>query len=113
MSTAATSFDVARFRDWLADATGEAAQVSVTPIRGGGSCEMFRVDRGGRAWVVRRAPLATVSDTAHQVIREARIMEARGSAGLPVPSVLASCDDPEILGAPFFVMSHVDGGVIR
>src|ERR1700761_6726384 len=113
MTAAATGFDVTRFRDWLAAATGEAAQVSVTPIRGGGSCEMFRVDRLGQAWVVRRAPLATVSDTAHQVIREARIMQTLGAAGIPVPTVLARSDDPAILGAPFFVMSYVDGGVIR
>ena len=46
-----------------AETTGVAAEVSVTPIRGGGSCEMFRVDRLGQAWVVRRAPLAAVSDT--------------------------------------------------
>jgi aminoglycoside phosphotransferase (APT) family kinase protein len=113
MNPAATDFDVTRFGDWLADTTGEAAELSVTPLRGGGSCEMFRVDRLGQAWVVRRAPLAAVSDTAHQVIREATIMEALGGAGLPVPTVLARSDDPAILGAPFFVMSHVDGGVIR
>ena len=113
MSSAATGFDVSRFRDWLAAATGEAAEVSVSPIRGGGSCEMFRVDRLGQSWVVRRAPLAAVSDTAHQVVREARIMEALGAAGVPVPTVLARSDDPTILGAPFFVMSYVDGGVIR
>jgi aminoglycoside phosphotransferase (APT) family kinase protein len=113
MSSAATGFDVSRFRDWLADATGEAAEVSVSPIRGGGSCEMFRVDRLGQAWVVRRAPLAAVSDTAHQVVREARIIEALRAAGMPVPTVLARSDDPAILGAPFFVMSYVDGGVIR
>ncbi|GLE52093.1 phosphotransferase family protein [Mycobacterium montefiorense] len=113
MSAAATGFDVTRFRDWLAEQTGQAADVSVTPIRGGGSCEMFRVDRLEQAWVVRRAPLTTVSDTAHQVIREARIMETLGTAGVPVPTVLARSEDPAILGAPFFVMSYVDGGVIR
>ncbi len=30
-----------------------------------------------------------------------------------MPTVLARSDDPAILGAPFFVMSYVDGGVIR
>jgi aminoglycoside phosphotransferase (APT) family kinase protein len=74
---------------------------------------MFRVDRLGQAWVVRRAPLTAVSDTAHQVIREARIMEALGAAGVSVPTVLARNEDPAVLGAPFFVMSYVDGGVIR
>ena len=72
MTLAAPGFDVPRFRDWLSEVTGEPAEVSVSSIRGGGSCEMFRVDRLGQSWVVRRAPLAAVSDTAHQVIREAQ-----------------------------------------
>lgn len=109
----ATDFDVPRFSAWLTDVTGEPSDVTVTPIRGGGSCEMFRVDRAGETWVVRRAPLAAVSDTAHQVIREARIMEILAEQNIPVPTVLARTEDPAILGAPFFVMSFVDGDVIR
>jgi aminoglycoside phosphotransferase (APT) family kinase protein len=62
---------------------------------------------------VRRAPIAAVSATAHQVIREARIMEILESQGIPVPKVLARTDDSTILGAPFFVMSFVHGDVIR
>ncbi len=108
-----TDFDVPRFSAWLAEVTGERADVAVTPIRGGGSCEMFRVERLNQTWVVRRAPVAAVSDTAHQVIREARIMEILESQGIPVPTVLARSEDPAILGAPFFVMTFVDGDVIR
>lgn len=109
----ATDFDVPRFTAWLGEVTGEAADVTVTPIRGGGSCEMFRVDRLSESWVVRRAPLTAVSDTAHQVIREARIMEAPASQGISIPHILARTDDPAILGVPFFVMSFVEGDVIR
>ncbi|OYN81599.1 hypothetical protein CG716_04300 [Mycolicibacterium sphagni] len=108
-----TDFDVPRFTQWLGEVTGERSDITVTAIRGGGSCEMFRVDRLGRSWVVRRAPAATVSDTAHQVIREARIMEILGSQGISVPQILARTEDPSILGAPFFVMSFVEGDVIR
>lgn len=106
-------FDVTRFGHWLGKQTGTPAPVTVTPMRGGGSCEMFRIKRLGRPWVVRRAPVSSVSATAHQVVREAQIMEMLGAAGFPVPSVLAHTDDPSILGAPFFVMSFVEGGVIR
>jgi aminoglycoside phosphotransferase (APT) family kinase protein len=113
MSGAATDFDVARFAEWLGEQTGVPAPVTVTPIRGGGSCEMFRVDRLGQAWVVRRAPITAVTETAHQVIREARIMEVLGQEGISVPTVLARTDDPSVIGAPFFVMSFVEGGVIR
>jgi aminoglycoside phosphotransferase (APT) family kinase protein len=113
MTLAAPGFDVPRFRDWLSEVTGEPAEVAVSPIRGGGSCEMFRVERLGQSWVVRRAPLATVSGTAHQVIREARIIQSLGGTGVPVPTVLAVGEDLSILGAPFFVMNYVDGDVVR
>jgi aminoglycoside phosphotransferase (APT) family kinase protein len=106
-------FDLPRFTDWLGDVTGEPAAVTVAPMSGGASCEMFRVERLGRSWVVRRAPLTAVSDTAHQVIREARVIEALADSAVPVPTILAIGDDSAILGAPFFVMSYVDGDVVR
>jgi aminoglycoside phosphotransferase (APT) family kinase protein len=109
----AAAFDVARFTEWLGQVTGEPAAVRVTPMSGGGSCEMFRVERLGRFWVVRRAPLRSVSDTAHHVVREARVIEALAGTAVPVPTILAIGDDPDVLGAPFFVMSFVDGEVVR
>jgi aminoglycoside phosphotransferase (APT) family kinase protein len=109
----AAAFDVARFSDWLGQVTGEPAEVTVTPMSGGGSCEMFRVERLGRSWVARRAPLTSVSDTAHHVVREARVIEALADSAVPVPTILAVCDDPAVLGTPFFVMSFVDGDVVR
>jgi len=109
----AAAFDVARFSDWLGQVTGEPAEVTVTPMSGGGSCEMFRVERLGRSWVVRRAPLTAVSDTAHHVVREARVIDALADSAVPVPTILAVCDDPAVLGTPFFVMSYVDGDVVR
>ena len=113
MNRTAAAFDVARFSDWLGQVTGEPAEVTVTPMSGGGSCEMFRVERLGRSWVVRRAPLTAVSDTAHHVVREARVIDALADSAVPVPTILAVCDDPAVLGTPFFVMSYVDGDVVR
>jgi aminoglycoside phosphotransferase (APT) family kinase protein len=113
VSRTAAAFDVPRFSDWLGQVTGEPAEVTVAPMSGGGSCEMFRVERQGRSWVVRRAPLTSVSDTAHHVVREAQVIEALADSRVPVPQILAVCDDPAVLGTPFFVMSYVDGDVVR
>jgi hypothetical protein len=49
MNRTAAAFDVPRFRDWLGYATGEPAEVTVTPMTGGASCEMFCVERLGRS----------------------------------------------------------------
>jgi aminoglycoside phosphotransferase (APT) family kinase protein len=67
----------------------------------------------GSPLVLRRAPAIAVSDTAHQVVREAQIMKMLGAKGFSVPAVLAATDDPGVVGAPFFVMSYVEGHVIR
>ena len=100
MNRTTAAFDVPRFTDWLGQATGESAEVTVTPMSGGASCEMFRVERLGQSWVVRRAPVASVSDTAHHVVREARVIQALAGSGVPVPTILAIGEDPGILGAP-------------
>jgi aminoglycoside phosphotransferase (APT) family kinase protein len=64
----AAAFDVPRFTDWLGQATGEPAEVTVMPMSGGASCEMFRIERLGRSWVVRRAPPASVDDIAPHML---------------------------------------------
>jgi aminoglycoside phosphotransferase (APT) family kinase protein len=43
---------------------------------------------------------------------EARLLAAAAKAEVPVPAVLASSDDPSIVGSPFLLMEHVDGETI-
>jgi aminoglycoside phosphotransferase (APT) family kinase protein len=62
--------------------------------------------------VLRRPPRPPFAPSAHDVLREARLLEALRPAGVRVPKVLAATDDPEILGVPFFVMEHIDGVVV-
>ena len=54
---------------------------------GGGSCEIFSLDRGTARWVLRRAPAHASSATAHDVLREFRILDAiRPNPGARCPS---------------------------
>jgi len=106
-------FDVNQFADWLGEQTGARAELTIAPTRGGGSCEMFRMTRGGEDWMIRRAPRAVVSDTAHNVVREYKIIKALSAdPAVPVPEVLAASADRELIGAPFFIMKFIDGHVI-
>jgi aminoglycoside phosphotransferase (APT) family kinase protein len=43
---------------------------------------------------------------------EARLLAAAAKGDVPVPAVLASSDDPAIVGSPFLLMDHVDGETI-
>jgi aminoglycoside phosphotransferase (APT) family kinase protein len=99
---------------WLADHVGLVAPIEFVRLAGGNSNLTYRVsDTSGRIVVVRRPPLGRVAATAHDVLREARIMSALFRHGIRTPEVLATCDDVEVTGAPFFVMTHLDGIACR
>jgi aminoglycoside phosphotransferase (APT) family kinase protein len=70
-------------------------------------------DADGREFVLRRPPLHGVLPTAHDMGREHRIIHALGPTPVPVPDAMAYCDDPDVIGAPFYVMSYVAGIVLN
>jgi aminoglycoside phosphotransferase (APT) family kinase protein len=107
--------DSARVTDWLeAHVDAVARPLSFELITGGRSNLTFRVtDADGRRWVLRRPPLRQVLATAHDMAREHKIIAALGPTDVPVPSVVGLCTDDEVNGAPFYVMSFVEGTVIR
>ena len=83
-------------------------------IAGGRSNLTFKVtDRSGRAWVLRRPPTGHVLPTAHDMVREHRIISALASTAVPVPSPVGLCTDEAVNGAPFYVMDYLDGHVLR
>ncbi len=107
--------DGARVTSWLVDhVDGLAPPLEFTLVAGGRSNLTFKVDdSNGRAVVLRRPPLSSVLATAHDVGREHKIIAALGPTKVPVPDALARCDDVHVNGAPFYVMSFVDGIIVR
>lgn len=79
----------------------------------GHSNETFFLSRGDKNWVLRRPPLAVYLPTAHDVLREYRVLSALKDTDVRVPQVALSCDDDSVLGAPFYVMEKVEGSVLR
>ena len=52
--------------------------------------------------------------TAHDMDREWRILDAlHRNTTVPVPAPLAQCTEPEVTGAPFYVMDFVEGLILR
>lgn len=83
----------------------------LTPIGDGHSNVTFLVRRGDTEVVLRRPPRGPLPPSAHDVLREARVIGALDGRAR-VPKVLAVGDDPELIGAPFYVMAKVDGDVL-
>ena len=104
--------DVAALRSWLVGPGGQdiAGSIRARLLPGGRSNISALVeDEAGARWVVRRPPLGHVMPSAHDMGREFRVLTGLNRAGLPAPQALAMCEDDQVLGAPFVLMSFVDG----
>lgn len=79
-------------------------------LPGGRSNLTYQIrDRDGRVAVIRRPPQGELLPKAHDMSREWALISALGPTPVPVPKAYAFCEDPEITGAWFYVMGHVDG----
>jgi aminoglycoside phosphotransferase (APT) family kinase protein len=75
----------------------------------GHSCVTFALSTGV---VLRRPPRGPLPPSAHDVLREARLLGALEPTLVRTPRVLAVCADETVIGAPFYVMERVPGDVI-
>lgn len=109
-----TEFDpIGPLAEFLDQVLGSPTAVTVHPMTGGGSCEIFAVDRDRDRWALRRAPRHASSATAHDVLREFRILDAIKDQSVPIARPILSCDDPTVFGAPFYLMERIDGVPVR
>jgi aminoglycoside phosphotransferase (APT) family kinase protein len=101
--------DAAPLQRFLDEALSSRAPVTVTAMTGGGSCEIFAVDRGSARWVLRRAPRHASSATAHDVLREFHILDAIKDQPVAIARPVVACADEAVFGSPFYVMERIDG----
>ena len=85
------------------------SDLTATPIGDGHSNVTLALSTGV---VLRRPPRGPLPPSAHDVLREARLLRAVEPTRVRAPGVLAVCDRVEVIGAPFYVMERVDGEVI-
>lgn len=80
---------------------------------GGASNLTYQIDYGARSYVLRRPPLGKIAKSAHDMLREARLMQALKPVYPYVPSVVATCEDHAVLGCDFYVMERLKGIILR
>ncbi|MFD4324868.1 phosphotransferase family protein [Nocardioides sp. NPDC058538] len=81
-------------------------------IGDGQSNVTYLLRRGGIEMVLRRGPRPPLPRSAHDMVREARIQQLLRPEGVPVPEILAVCEDESVLGVPFYLMEALDGEVL-
>ena len=105
-------FDITRLQRYLENAAPSVGVIrSAEKFAGGQSNPTYLLQAEEGQYVLRSKPKGKLLKSAHAVEREFRVMEALAHSPVPVPSVLCLCEDLEVIGAVFFVMSYEDGPI--
>ena len=96
--------------DWLeANVEGFQPPFDLTKFPSGQSNPTYKIAAASGDFVLRRKPLGQLLPSAHAVDREYRLLSALHPLEFPVPRPLALCDDPQVIGAVFYVMEIAKG----
>lgn len=113
-STARDPFDTTLLTEWLHTLPGVGIDggsdgpVTLTRIGAGQSnLTYLATDATGHRVVVRRPPLGHLAASAHDVLREGRIMAALADTTVPVPTIFGATTTTD--GSPVIAMSVVPG----
>jgi aminoglycoside phosphotransferase (APT) family kinase protein len=87
--------------------------LTILQFPGGHANLTYLLRYGDREYVLRRPPLGPVAPKSHDMVREYRALAALGPYYAPAPRVFVLCEDPSVIGAPFFVMERREGIVVR
>ena len=110
---AAQGVDLPKLHDHLAQRIHVAGPLRADLIHGGRSNLTYVLSDGTSEWVLRRPPLGHVLPSAHDMSREFRVLTLVRPTAIPAPEPVLLCDDVDVIGAPFYLMSYVRGPVLR
>ncbi|NXD50718.1 ACD10 dehydrogenase, partial [Corvus moneduloides] len=104
-----------RLQEYLEDVLGAhpTAPLELRQFDHGESTRSYLVKFGGRLLVLKKEEEPPDGPSGPSVPREYRVLKALSAAGVPVPPVLALCEDRSILGTPFYLLEHCAGHIHR
>ncbi|HTA64681.1 MAG TPA: phosphotransferase family protein [Xanthomonadaceae bacterium] len=92
---------------------GLEGEPTIRQFPGGASNLTYLLAYGNRELVLRKPPTGAKAKSAHDMLREARVMAALKPHYGYVPAILATCDDASVLGSDFYVMERLHGIILR
>ncbi|MCA9648056.1 MAG: phosphotransferase [Polyangiaceae bacterium] len=111
-------FDEAKLEQYLrSEFELHPGPLRVQQFKGGQSNPTFLLEVGEgestERYVLRKKPPGKLLPSAHAVEREWRVLKALQGSEVAVPKVRVACEDPSVIGTPFYVMEHVRGRIFR
>jgi aminoglycoside phosphotransferase (APT) family kinase protein len=105
-------FDVASLERYLhANVPDFTGPLDVVQFKGGQSNPTYKLDAGGKSYVLRRKPPGKLLPSAHAIEREYRVIRALAGSAVPVARTHCLCLDETVIGTPFYLMDFVDGRI--
>ena len=105
--------DEAALEEYLTATLGAADDYGIEYLGEGHSNETLFVEWGDREFVLRRPPAGETARTAHDVLREYRIVDALEGTAVPTPTPVAACEDRSVVGSEFYLTERLHGTVLR
>jgi len=107
-------FDHARLAEYLKGKLPDSQPpLEVVQFAGGHANLTYLLRYGDTEYVLRRPPVGPVAPSAHDMGREFRALSVLYKGYPYAPRAFVQCEDPAIVGAPFFVMERRRGIVVR
>lgn len=97
----------------LHDDGDAAVGLEIRQFPGGHSNLTYLVSLGSREFVLRRPPVGPVAPTAHDMPREFRLLAAIYPSFKLAPQPILLCEDPAVIGVPFYLMERRQGLIVR
>jgi aminoglycoside phosphotransferase (APT) family kinase protein len=111
----AQPLDTTALEAWLgAHVNGFAGPLSIEQFKGGQSNPTYLLTTPGARYVMRSkpGPVARLLPSAHAIEREFQVMRALAGTDVPVPAMLALCEDEAVIGRAFYLMEFMPGRVL-
>jgi aminoglycoside phosphotransferase (APT) family kinase protein len=105
-------FDEVKLWHYLRDHIDDfSTQPKVQQFQGGQSNPTFLLSAPSRNYVLRKQPPGKLLPSAHAVDREFRVQSALKGTPVPVVPMRLFCEDPSVIGTPFYLMDYIPGRV--
>jgi aminoglycoside phosphotransferase (APT) family kinase protein len=89
------------------------ATIEIEQFPGGHSNLTYLIRYGSQEFVLRRPPVGPVAPTAHDMPREYKLLSIVNPRFVLAPKPVLLCEDPSIIGVPFYLMERRRGFIVR
>jgi aminoglycoside phosphotransferase (APT) family kinase protein len=91
----------------------DIANIEIFQFPGGHSNLTYLVKFGEAEYILRRPPIGAKIKSAHDMGREYAILSSLEDIYSKIPKPILHCEDESIIGSPFYLMTRVEGVVLR